>query len=379
MRLLIPLLFAVAVAACSDPPCRPGEVKVGLTCYAKKAAGEAGLETADSYEPDAQSEQDEDADTGLTDDAKSAFPRDASQLKPDGEITDALADADTDSEVDSASSVFRDAEIAACVPSVETCDGKDEDCDGLTDEGVSEGLAGTTCSSGGQGACSAGTQVCFEGAIKCSASSHAADEICDGIDNDCDGDVDDGVKNACGGCEPLSYKPGDPCTNGQKGVCAKAATYTCNADHSLTCKAEKVVGSPQELCGDDLDNDCDGSVDNDCNACGGIGDLPYAVGAPCNVVVPTGQGSCSYPGGGYQCAAAMNGTMICQGGAPPEERCDGVDNDCNGLVDDLPVAPCDYMYFNCKLQGTVVCATGGKKTCAPPPTLPEAIYCVAKP
>jgi hypothetical protein len=94
---------------------------------------------------------------------------------------------------------------AVCTPdtasSSETCDGQDNDCDGMTDDG----LGGAACNTGQSGVCSAGTEQCSNGSMVCAQNQQASNEQCgDGLDNDCNGTVDNGCGPTCGanGCEP---------------------------------------------------------------------------------------------------------------------------------------------------------------------------------
>jgi len=72
----------------------------------------------------------------------------------------------------------------------EVCDGIDNNCSGAVDEGNPDG--GTACSTGGVGVCAAGTTQCVSGAIICVANTSPSAEVCNGLDDDCDGIVDDG-------------------------------------------------------------------------------------------------------------------------------------------------------------------------------------------
>ncbi|MCK6527429.1 FG-GAP-like repeat-containing protein [Myxococcota bacterium] len=72
----------------------------------------------------------------------------------------------------------------------ETCDGLDQDCDGDVDEG-------TDCHDPDGDGYTLLDGDCDEGAPE---SNIGAPELCDGLDNDCDGVVDDDCGGGCGGC-----------------------------------------------------------------------------------------------------------------------------------------------------------------------------------
>lgn len=175
-----------------------------------------------------------------------------------------------------------------CEP--EVCDNIDNDCDGNVDEDP------IPCTN----ECGPGIGLCINGEIVECVNRQPQEEVCNDIDDDCDGLVDEGQRNACDACGPV---PADEC--------------------------------------DGIDNDCDGQTDEG---------LVRECETPCERGVET-------------CVAGR--WVSCTARQPVEEQCDGLDNDCDGIPDEGINCLCTIdqvgALFPCS-EEPLVCGVGFK-TC----------------
>ena len=141
-------------------------------------------------------------------------------------------------------------------PSEEVCDGLDNNCNGRIDEEYPEKhqLCGFIENVNyGVGICTPGVMTCDSGTLHCGGHVGPEDEICDGLDNDCNGSVDESVANSTA----IVCYEGPEGTMGI-GECRAGTRYCTDGGFDGPC--DRQITPQVELC-DNLDNDCDGEVD----------------------------------------------------------------------------------------------------------------------
>lgn len=197
--------------------------------------------------------------------------------------------------------------------SEQSCDGVDNDCDGQVDDQLSPPLA-----SDQEGVCSGARQSCagvrgwIEPDYTLISGYESAEVLCDGRDNDCDGQVDESLPPTL--------------ASNQRGVC-EGALQICDGargwrspDYSLQPGFEYL-----EVSCDGRDNDCDGRTDE-------------------SLFPPSADLQSGVCAGSFKACGGSRGWiepsyLSLAGYELNELTCDGVDNDCDGDVDEALIAP----------------------------------------
>jgi MYXO-CTERM domain-containing protein len=300
---------------------------------------------------------------------------------------------------------------------VEVCDGADNDCDGQVDEGFPINQA---CDGPDSDQCATGITVCTSTTtVGCNETAGGGTvEVCNGVDDDCDGLIDeppancpactfqpeicDGIDNNCNNM--IDEGLNRPCGT-DVGACT-AGTETCVNGNWVGCTA---VNGHAETC-NNIDDDCDGAIDGitrDCGqpstgecqpgqqvcTAGGFGTCIGAIGPQpegcdgldndCDGMTDEGVPGLGQPCGtacGMGTTACVMGTVMCVGGAQGQpEICNNVDDNCNGEVDEgqPTMGPCTMTPQGEALcqPGTLECVGGTYQCVGGTPSMPEICDC----
>ena len=294
---------------------------------------------------------DDDSDNdGIADDDDNCpvIPNDDQTNSDEDEFGDACDDDDdNDGTEDGADCAPKDASVFPGQP--ETCNGKDDDCDDQTDPAGSEGCKFWYIDADGdsfgfdglnQCVCGAGGTVPFTASLggDCNDSdpdaNPMAEEFCDGVDNDCDDDIDDYGATGCA----LRYNDKDEDGFGvsyeKKCVCGGKDTYTASEAGDCNDADDSIYPGADEFC-NGIDDDCNFKTDEE----GTLG---------CDIFYldedSDGYGLTDY----FKCLCAAEGAYKtltkddCDDTDPtihpkhPEICADGKDNNCNNKTDEAP-------------------------------------------
>lgn len=247
------------------------------------------------------------------------------------------------------------------------------DCaeDGGSDGGTGGGASDRDAAGSGDGGDGiggdGGTNSDFDSGIP-RACEPLGDEVCNSLDDDCDGLIDEGFDftsnpRHCGGCDQACQGENaetacEDSTCVIKGCFAGFEDLDGQPGCEYQCPVSPIVA---EDC-NGIDDDCDGRIDESLITPDADSRCKHLSGTPCeNVTLVCDSRAglttwfCAYPEG------VQVDPIIPDGIFQEETLCDGIDNDCDGAVDDL----WPELGNTCDDGKLGACADGGKMVCAP--------------
>ena len=156
-------------------------------------------------------------------------------------------------------------------PSEELCDGMDNDCDPSTEDGSDDPGIGIECDGGDDDMCPEGTTLCTGGRMVCEDPTGNSRETCNGEDDDCDGTVDEEADDAI---DWFLDRDADGYGGEDELAVTRCQAPEGHSDVAGDCDDLDMGINPgaAEVC-DTVDQDCNGIIDDAPSGCDCVGEV----------------------------------------------------------------------------------------------------------